>query len=474
MDLYFTRHDGRAATVEEFIQCFADATGTDLTQFMRWYTQAGTPEVTVIGTFDRERNTYRLDLSQTIPPTPGQPVKEPMVIPLLIGLIGPDGNELPLVRESGSVIENGLLVLTKRSDTVTFTGIRARPIPSLNRDFSAPIKLSTNLSEEDLCFLAAHDRDPLNRWQALQTLASRLLVENVSRVRAGRPLREDRALIAALAATLADERLDPAFVALALVPPSETDIAREIGQDIDPDAILAARRHLRASMGEELFASLAARYERLSTKEPYSPDAASAGRRALRNACLDLMAAGRPAAIALAMRQYQAADNMTDRVAALATLAQHECAERSAAFDDFYRRYEKDPLVIDKWLALQATIAEPGTLERVRTLTSHPSFSFANPNRVRALIGSFAHANQTQFNRLDGEGYAFVAETVLSLDGKNPQVAARLLSAFETWRSLEPVRRGRAEAVLRRIAAVEGLSRDVTDIVTRSLGETQA
>ena len=474
MDLYFTRHDGRAATVEDFIQCFADATGTDLTQFMRWYTQAGTPEVTASGTFDRERGTYRLDLSQTIPPTPGQDVKEPMVIPLLMGLLGPDGNELPLVREDGRPIENGLVVLTQRSESITFTGIRERPVPSLNRGFSAPIKLSADLSGEDLLFLAAHDRDPLNRWQALQTLAGRLLVENVSRVRAGRPLREDPDLIAAFAATLTDERLDPAFVALALVPPSETDIAREIGRDIDPDAILAARRGLRASMGKDMVAALEARYHRLSTNEPYRPDAASAGRRALRNACLDLMAAtGKAEAIALAMRQYETADNMTDRAAALATLAQHDGPERSAAFEDFYRRYEGDPLIIDKWLALQATIPEPATLERVRALTTHPAFSFANPNRVRALIGSFAHANQTQFHRPDGEGYAFVADTVLSLDAKNPQVAARLLSAFETWRSLEPGRRARAEAALRRVAAAEGLSRDVSDIATRALGEAQ-
>jgi aminopeptidase N len=471
MDLYFARHDGRAATVDEFIRCFADANRTDLTQFMRWYSQAGTPEVAATATYDAKAKTCRLDLAQVVPPTPGQPAKEPMVIPLAIGLVGRDGNDLPLVLESGERVERGVLVLTQPAHSFTFTGLEEKPVASLNRGFSAPIKVLSSQSADDLRFLAARDGDPFNRWQAVQTLATSLLIDNVAALRAPRPLRQDEGLIAALAAILTDPALEPAFVAQALTMPSEADIARDIGSDVDPDAIFAARARLRALVGERLGATLSETYQRSSDRGPYSPDAAGAGKRALKNVCLDLMAAtGGQSAIALAMRQYQAADNMTDRMAALATLSLHDVPERSAALDDFYRRYASDPLVIDKWFSLQATIPEPATLARVRALTAHPAFSFANPNRLRALIGAFAQANQTQFNRPDGAGYDFVADTVLALDQKNPQVAARFMTAFKSWRALEASRRPRAEAALKRVVARDGLSRDVKDIVTRSLG----
>ena len=340
---------------------------------------------------------------------------------------------------------------------------------SINRNFSAPIKLATDLTAADLDFLAAHDSDPFNRWQALQTVSTKLLIDNVAAIRAGRAPRNDDALLAALAAVLADGRLEPAFVALALTPPGEGDIAREIGRDIDPDAIHAARKALRAGMGERLSAALAQTYERMTISGPYSPDATSAGRRSLRNVCLDLMAAtGRPDAFARAAQQYDSADNMTDRMAALSTLALHHAPERERALAAFYKRYAADALVIDKWLSLQAMIPNPDTLADVRALTAHPAFSFANPNRVRALIGAFA-GNPTQFNRVDGQGYAFIADNVLALDAKNPQIAARLATAFRTWRTLEAGRRALAEAALRRIKAAPSLSRDLADIVERAL-----
>jgi aminopeptidase N len=321
-----------------------------------------------------------------------------------------------------------------------------------------------------LNFLAAHDSDPFNRWQAVQTLATSLLVEHVAALRAGRAPRVDEGFLAAIAAILADDALEPAFVAQAITPPGESDIARELGRDVDPDAIFSARAALRATLGRRFGQALEANYHRLSDHGPYSPDAASAGRRVWKNACLDLMAAtGDAGAIALAARQYGTADNMTDRMAALTTLSLHDVPERAAAIEDFYRRYQADPLVIDKWFALQATIPEAGTLDRVRALTAHANFSLANPNRVRALVGSFAQANQTQFNRADGAGYGFVVETVLVLDARNPQVAARLLAAFKSWRVLETGRRALAEAALRRVAAAASLSRDVRDIVERAL-----
>ena len=470
MDLYFTRHDGEAATIEQFVQCFADVSRADLAQFMLWYSQAGTPELVATGSYDADAKTYRLDVAQTVPPTPGQPTKEAMVIPLAIGLVGRDGRDLPLKLRDGRTIERGVLTLTKPAETFVFGDIGEPPVPSLNRGFSAPIKLIANLSADDLRFLAAHDADAFNRWQALQTLATRLLLDNVASLRAAKPARQDGGLLHALGAILDDGTLEPAFIALALTLPGESDLAREIGRDVDPDAIFAARSGLRAVVGEHLAGSLFDHYRRLSESRPYSPDAASAGRRALRNICLDLLVATRrPDAVSLAARQYQAADNMTDRMAALSTLSLCDVPERAATLDDFYARYADDPLIVDKWFTLQATIPEPATLDRVKALTGHRAFSFANPNRVRALIHAFALANQREFNRADGAGYDFVADTVLALDRKNPQLAAKLLAAMKSWRVLEPGRRAMAEKALQQVAAAPSRSPDVADIVQRAL-----
>jgi aminopeptidase N len=474
MDLYFERHDGEAATIEQFVQCFADVSGRDLKQFMRWYSQAGTPEVVATGHYDAKAKTYRLDLAQVIPPTPGQPTKEPMVVPLITGLIGSNsGRDLPLTLADGTSIERGVLILDKPAQSFVFTGIEERPALSTNRNFSAPIKLTANLTPDDLRLMAARDADPFNRWQAVQTLATTLLVGNVARIRAGHDPEADDGLLDALAAILDDAELEPAFIAETLVLPSEADIAREVGRDIDPDAIFRARAALRTLAGLHLNAALTATYQRLADTRPYSPDAASAGRRTLKNVCLDLLAATQePNAIKLAAKQYQAADNMTDRMAALATLSLHDMPERAAALEDFYQRYRNDPLIIDKWFSLQAMTPAPATLDRVRALAEHPAFSMANPNRVRSLIGGFAQGNQTQFNRPDGAGYEFVADRILALDPANPQVASRMTTAFKSWRALEPGRRAHAQAALTRIANAPKLSRDVGDIVQRALAET--
>jgi len=470
MDLYFARHDGEAATVEQFIQCFADASGRDLTQFMRWYSQAGTPEVTVSGKFDAGRKTYVVECKQAVPPTPGQTVKEPMVIPLSLGLVGRNGHDLPLKLSTGEPMERDVVVLNKPVARFEFVNIDEDPVISINRGFSAPIKLITDLAARDLAFLAAHDADPFNRWQALQTISTRLLIDNVAALRSGRPTRGDDQLMLALAAILGDTALEPAFVALALVPPGEGDIAREIGRDIDPDAIFRARAELRAAIGQQLGPALTTLYDRMAPSGDYSPDAQSAGRRALRNVAIDLLAAtAKPAVIARVCRQYETANNMTDRMAALVTLSLHEVPEREYALADFYARYASDALVVDKWFSLQATIPQPNTLENVRRLTAHPAFSPANPNRVRALIGSFAQGNTTQFNRADGLGYDFVADTVLALDQKNPQISARLATAFRSWRMLEAGRQMKAEAALTLIKGTPGLSRDLSDIVERAL-----
>jgi aminopeptidase N len=431
----------------------------------------------VVPHYDANAKTYQLDIAQRIPPTPNQPSKEPMVIPLVVGLVGKDGADLPLTLDNRP-LDRGVLELTKPSQTFVFTGVTERPIPSLNRGFGAPIKLSVPIKADDLRFLAAHDRDPFNRWQALQTLAMSLLTANAKALHNGEEPRIDDGLLAALGAMLADsDKHEPAFIALTLAPPSEADIAREIGHDVDPDAVFAARRRLRAAIGQthgaHPGAALARTYDRMVSTKPYSPDAQSAGRRSLKNVCLDLLAtAGVADALTRARKQYASADNMTDRMAALDTLAMHDPAGRSEALDDFYKRYAGDPLIIDKWLALQAAIPEPETLDRVKALTAHPAFSMANPNRVRSLIGAFAQANHTQFNRTDGAGYDFVADIVLQLDPKNPQVAARIVGAFRSWRALEASRRILAQKTLQRVSQASSLSRDVHDIVARTLAES--
>jgi aminopeptidase N len=437
---------------------------------MRWYSQAGTPEVKVSTRFDPARKSYAVTCRQTVPSTPGQADKQPMVIPLALALVGRDGRDLPLTLAGGGTLARGVLVLDAPARTVEFTDMTERPVLSINRGFSAPVKVDSDLDVDDLAFLAARDTDAFNRWQALQTISMRLLIDNVNGLRAGREPRADDKLMVALAAILEDPSLEPAFVALALVPPGEGDIAREIGRDIDPDAIFRARSALRAQIGGRLGAALETTYERMTVAGGYAPDAASAGRRALRNICLDAMAAtGAADAVARAARQYEAADNMTDRMAALATLSLCEVPERDTALADFYRRYAADALIVDKWFSLQAAIPQPGTLDKVRALTGHPAFSPANPNRVRALIGAFAQGNPTQFNRPDGRGYEFIADTVLAVDPKNPQLSARMATAFRSWRTLEAGRRAKAEAALRRIQAAPGLSRDLSDIVERAL-----
>jgi aminopeptidase N len=470
MDLYFSRHDGEAATVEQFIRCFADVSDLDMPTFMRWYSQAGTPEVVASGTWDETSNTYRLDIAQAVPPTPNQPVKQPMLMPIAIGLVGKDGRDLPLLLADGKPVERGVLTLSKPADTFVFTELGERPVLSLNRAFSAPIKLTANLSPADLSFLAAYDSDPFNRWQSVQVLALGILLADVHQTRA-EATRED--LIAAMAEILNDARLEPAFIAQALSLPGEADVAREVGSDIDPDAIFQARLALRSAIGQSLAGTLEEAYARMTDDGPYSPDAASTGRRSLKNTCLDLLAAdGNAEGIERAAQQYRTAGNMTDRIAALGTLSLHDTPQRTQALEDFYGRYVRDPLITDKWFALQASIPEAATLERVRALTRHAAFSLSNPNRVRSLIGAFAHGNLTQFNRADGSGYRFIADNVLALDEKNPQVAARLLSAFKSWRSLEAGRRAQAEAALRRVAAASNLSRDVNDIAQRALADT--
>ncbi len=470
MDLYFRRCDGTAATVEDFLACFETTSGRDLSQFKLWYSQAGTPEVTASGVYDEAARTYSLTLEQTVPPTPGQPVKKPMPVPVVFGLVGPDGGDIVAVADNATSVRDGVIELSGPRETIVFKGVSARPVPSLLRGASAPVKLSLNLSNDNLLFLAGADDDPFNRWQAAQTVATRLLVDAQRAIATGaRPVFAE-ALADSLERSALDGNLDPAFRAQLLTPPSETDIAREIGRDVDPDAIHSANVWLRGELSSRLAHALAEIHAGHGSNAPYSPDAASTARRSLRNAALALIAAGGGAdGLAQAMRHYREADNMTDRMAALVALSRAGGDEAEEALADFYVRYRTDALVLDKWFSVQATMPHADTLDRVRRLMEHPAYSMTNPNRLRALVGSFASANPTQFNRADGAGYRLVADIVMELDAANPQVAARLLSAFRSWRVLEPARKRKAESELRRIAGRDRLSRDVSDILQRSL-----
>jgi aminopeptidase N len=472
MDIYFERFDGTAATVEDFVSCFAESSGRDLAQFSLWYEQAGTPLVTIESDYDAQAQRLTLRLAQSTPATPGQTEKKPFVIPLALGLIGENGDETALVSKDASAqeCERGIIELATETRVVTFENVPSRPVISLLRGFSAPVRLAPPQPAEDLQRLLAHDRDPFNRWQAAQSLALRSIFARIAALRGG-GAEDDTPFFDALLRLVAAPERDPSLVAQALSLPSEIDIAREIGRDVDPDVIFAARAGLRRDLGRHLSQALAEARDRLSPAEGFSPDAASAGRRALRNVALDLIAAGDAAAGGpLAERQFSDAANMTDRLTALATLSLLPGQPREAAFAAFYERYAGDHLVVDKWFSLQSMIPEPETTKRVARLMEHAAFSLANPNRVRAVVGAFANGNPTRFHALDGSGYDLLASVVLELDPKNPQLAARLLSALRSWRSLEERRRALAEATLRRILAAPELSADVSDIATRALG----
>ncbi|SON54991.1 Aminopeptidase N [Hartmannibacter diazotrophicus] len=470
MDLYFDRHDGDAATIEQFVACFAEASGRDLSQFMLWYSQAGTPQLDIRDDYDGDNRTYRLTLSQSLGPTPEQSEKKPMVLPVRFGLVGPNGEDMLYETAKGAEVNGDVIVVDKAEQEIVFTGVASRPIPSILRNFSAPVRPILNMPIKDILFLMRHDSDPFNRWQSASTVAMYCLTASTEALRAGSSATIDGDYLAALAEIITDDALDPAFRALVLALPQEADIAREIGSNVDPDAIAGALRHARRTIGSKLGPTLDHLARFYHDEGAYSPDAESAGRRALANAAQDMRAASGNADVhARIMEKFGAATNMTDRLAALVSLVQNGASEAEQALGDFYEGYKSVPLVIDKWLAVQA--ARPGarTLDEVKRLTEHPAFSIRNPNRVRSLIGTFATANLPQFARADGAGFDFVADKVMRLDDINPQVAARILVSFRSWRNWEPVRQGLAEAALKRIAAKPNLSRDVRDIAERSL-----
>ncbi len=474
MDLYLQRHDGQAVTCDDFVRAMADATGADLGQFALWYSQAGTPEVEASGRFDAEHRRYRLTVRQYCPPTPGQPIKRPMHIPLALGLIGPDGRDLPL-RLAGEAVAHGttrVLDLRAGEQVFDFVDVPVAPVPSLFRGFSAPIRLKTPLPDADLAFLLANDSDPFNRWEAGQTLATRLMLQLIADYHGGRPLHLAQAFIDAMARLLDDAGRDRAFAARALALPSENVLAQQM-DEIAVDTIHLVREFVRRRLAEQLRPAWTATYHANATNEPFSVDAAAMGRRALKTLCLAmLMTLDSPEVHALAATQYRDATTMTDAVAALSVLADTDAPAREAALADFYDRWCHDPLVVNKWLAIQAGSTRPDTPQRVAALLDHPGFDLRNPNKVYALIGAFGSGNQLRFHQADGSGYAVLADQVLRLDAMNPQVAARLTAPFARWRRFDSNRRQLMQRQLERLASERTLSRDVSEIVTKSLKTT--
>ncbi len=451
LDAYFARHDGQAVTIEDWLAVFADTTGRDLTQFARWYTDAGTPRVHVAEAW--ADGAFTLTFRQETPATPGQPDKAARVIPIAVGLLNPNGDE---------VVPTTLLEMTQGEQSFRFDGLAARPVPSILRGFSAPVILQREVGAAERAFLLAHDTDPFNRWEAARALARDSLI---AMARGGEA---DPAYADALARVIADDAQDPAYRALMLRLPPQDEIAAAIhaaGETPDPDAIWRAQRAMRQSLADHLGATLAQIYAAMATPGPYSPDAKAAGRRDLRAACLALLTKTDGGARARA--QFAAADNMTDSFAALTALMAEDLGQDAA--QAFHDRWRNDRLVMDKWFAARVATAHPDRLAATVTeLTAHPDFTLKNPNRFRAVIGA-ATGHHAGFHHASGSGYATLADWLIRLDPLNPQTAARMSTGFETWTRYDAGRQGHARAALQRILATPGLSRDLGEMAGRLL-----
>lgn len=474
-DLYFERHDGQAVTCDDFIRAMEDANGVELNQFKRWYSQAGTPRLQVSEHFDAQARTYSLTLRQSCPETPDKVEKLPFVIPVALGLLDASGQELPLrlADEATAAGTNRVLAVTEAEQTFTFVDIAEQPLPSLLRGFSAPVKLSFPYSRDQLMFLMQHDTDGFNRWDAGQQLSVQVLQEMIGQYQRGESLVMDSRLLTALASVLDNTELDPAMVAEMLSLPSEAYLA-EISEIADVDAIHAAREFARKQLADGLFDGLWARYQanrEVSRSTAYVAEKEHFARRALQNIALSyLMLSERPEILAASLEQYDACDNMTERLTALAVLVNSPFeAEKARALQAFAEHFKDNPLVMDQWFSVQAASGLPGGLARVKALMQHPAFTLKNPNKVRALIGAFAGQNLINFHAADGSGYRFLADLVIELNALNPQIASRQLSPLTRWRKYDSKRQALMKAELERILASGPLSSDVYEVVSKSL-----
>jgi aminopeptidase N len=443
-----------------------------LSQFALWWSQSGTPKVEAKGRYDADGQIYELTVTQSCPPTPGQHEKKPFHIPLKVALIDHDGQDIPLALEGDApwtAPGERVLHVTRPKQVFRFTHVKEKPTPSLNRGFAAPIKLGFPYSHRERAFLMGRDTDLFNRWEAGQAYATDLLLRMIAAVKEDKPAKVDRAYLDAIGFVLDDADKDQAFAALAVLPPGEQEIAQAMAV-VEPEAIHAARETLIAAIAKAHRKRFLALYERLASDEPYSPDATQAGRRALRNVSLRYLAAPKTAqAIAMVEKHFSDARNMTDMASALSIMSNIDSPARKTMFDAFYARFAEDPLVVDKWMTLQALSALPDTLDDVRALTRHSAFSLENPNRVRSLVHVFAMSNQLRFHAPDGAAYRFVADIALQLDHINPQVAARLLGSFETWRRFDRSRQDLIKLELERVREASDLSRNLLEVASKTL-----
>jgi len=472
-DLYFERHDGQAVTTEDFVKAMEDASNVDLSQFRLWYTQAGTPELQVTRAYDAAAKTYTLRIRQTCQPTPGQPEKKPFHIPVVLGLLDKDGTELVLETSSGKgkqedAATKKVLELRKAEETFVFHYIHEEPVPSVLRNFSAPVKMKLDLTDHERLFLMAHDPDVFNCWDAGQQLAIKLILKLIKEQQHNKKLLLDQSFIRAFNNILESNIEDKAFQAFALTLPGEAYLA-DFMDEIDPAAVHHARRFAQQTLAAELKQNFLDVFYTNQCTGTYRADRESMGRRSLKNTCLAyLMELDEPGIRSLCVEQYRTAGNMTDEITALALLANTDCPEREEALAAFYEQWKDDPLVMDKWLGIQALSRLPETLETVQRLMHNPVFNIKNPNKVRALIGSFS-ANAVRFHDPDGKGYLFLADQVLAIDPLNPQIAARLVSAFAMWKRYEEKRKTLMRDQLERILRTPSLSKDTHEVVSKSL-----
>ena len=466
-DLYFERHDGCAVTCEDFVRAMEDANGADLQQFRRWYSQAGTPVLDVTDSYDEQSQTYTLRIKQNTPATPGQTSKEPLHIPLAVGLLGSGGEDLPL--DPGGTT-TAVLHVTEAEQEFSFTDIQERPLPSLLRGFSAPVRVLYGYSDSQLQFLMQHDSDEFNRWDASQRLALNAISELQRQFRAGESMREPEALIQGFEKVLGNTELDPALVAKMLALPSAQELAEQDGE-IDAGAIIAARKFTLDALANGLRSNFQARFKQLDTRKPYAPVASDIAERSLKNTCLTyLCATGADEALALARAQFERAENMTDCASALAALVEYGAPEAAETYlDAFYSNWQQDTQVVETWFGLQSSSANYGTLARVKKLMDHPAFEVKNPNKVRAVIAGFAARNFTQFHREDGSGFEFLAEQVIALDKINPQIASRLVTPLTRWKKYRAEEGEKMRVAVQRIMDSGELSRDLFEVVSKSL-----